>query len=127
MHTTFAIESNDSPAPGIIPEPAHVHDDPAKPTRRSGQPAANRATSLLWSSGKRSAVSIVLAKLRSAIRGDKYTIDAYPPAGHGDVTTRDGDRLARPNHCVSSLAPGTHVDAEAQHPGMDEKSRRMLL
>jgi hypothetical protein len=28
MHSTFAIESNDSPAPGIIPEPAHVQMTP---------------------------------------------------------------------------------------------------
>jgi hypothetical protein len=32
-HTTFAIESNDSPAPGIIPEPVRVHDQPNAPTR----------------------------------------------------------------------------------------------
>jgi len=31
-HTTFAIESNDSPAPGIMPEPARVHDPPAATT-----------------------------------------------------------------------------------------------
>jgi hypothetical protein len=29
MHTTFAIESDDSPAPGIVPEPVRVHDRPA--------------------------------------------------------------------------------------------------
>lgn len=34
MHTTFAIESNDSPAPGIIPEPVCVHDQPAATTAR---------------------------------------------------------------------------------------------
>jgi hypothetical protein len=39
MHTTFAIESNDSPASGIIPEPARVRDAAAAP--RSG--AARRA------------------------------------------------------------------------------------
>ncbi len=32
-HTTFAIESNDSPAPGIIPEPVRVRDQPIAPTR----------------------------------------------------------------------------------------------
>jgi hypothetical protein len=53
MHATFAIESNDSPAPGIIPEPVHVHDQPAKPTRRTGQPPAGRATKLLPAPGQR--------------------------------------------------------------------------
>jgi hypothetical protein len=28
MHTGFASESNDSPAPGIMPEPVRVHDQP---------------------------------------------------------------------------------------------------
>jgi hypothetical protein len=38
IHTTFAIESNDSPAPGIMPEPVRVHDQPAARTapRRAG-------------------------------------------------------------------------------------------
>ena len=43
VHTTFAIESNDSPAPGIVPEPVRVHDEPAERTappgdRRAAQP-----------------------------------------------------------------------------------------
>ncbi len=29
LHTTFAVESNDSPAPGIMPEPVRVHWEPA--------------------------------------------------------------------------------------------------
>ena len=29
IQTTFAIESNHSPAPGIMPEPVRVHDEPA--------------------------------------------------------------------------------------------------
>ena len=36
MHTTFARESNDSPAPGIMPEPIRVHDEPAMTTTRLG-------------------------------------------------------------------------------------------
>ena len=37
MHTTFAIESNDSPAPGIMPEPVRVHDEPAATTASRGE------------------------------------------------------------------------------------------
>jgi hypothetical protein len=33
VRTTFAIESNDSQAPGIVPEPVRVHDQPIAPTR----------------------------------------------------------------------------------------------
>jgi hypothetical protein len=40
LHTTFAIESNDSPAPGIMPEPVRVHDEPAAPTARGKRQAA---------------------------------------------------------------------------------------
>jgi hypothetical protein len=32
VRSTFAIESNDSPAPGIMPEPVRVHDEPAAMT-----------------------------------------------------------------------------------------------
>jgi hypothetical protein len=44
LQSPATIESNDSPAPGIIPEPVHVHDQPAKPTRRAGRPPARRET-----------------------------------------------------------------------------------
>ena len=37
MHSTFAIESNDSPAPGIMPEPVRVHDQPAEMTAPRGE------------------------------------------------------------------------------------------
>ncbi len=36
-HTTFAIESNDSPAPGIMPEPVRVHDEPVVATAPRGE------------------------------------------------------------------------------------------
>ena len=37
VHTTFPIESNDSPVPGIMPEPARVHDQPAAMTAPRGE------------------------------------------------------------------------------------------
>jgi hypothetical protein len=42
MHTTFAIESNDSPAPGSIPEPVRMHDQPAATTAPPGERQAAR-------------------------------------------------------------------------------------
>ena len=42
MHTTFAIESNDSPAPGIMPEPVRVHDQAAATTAPRGERQAAR-------------------------------------------------------------------------------------
>ena len=86
MHTTFAIESNDSPAPGIIPGPVHIHDQPARPTRSAGGPSPGRATKPLASPGQRNPVSIVLAKLIGVIRpGDTYMDDAYPSASGSDT------------------------------------------
>jgi hypothetical protein len=34
-------------------------------------------------------VSSVLGKLMSALRGDKYMVDAYPAAGREDATAPD--------------------------------------
>ena len=42
MHTTFAIESSDSRAPGIMPEPVRVHDEPAAATAPRGERQAAR-------------------------------------------------------------------------------------
>jgi hypothetical protein len=36
VHTMFAMECNDSPAPGIMPEPVRVHDEPAERTAARG-------------------------------------------------------------------------------------------
>ena len=47
MHTTFAIESNDSPAPGIIPEPVRIHDQAAATTAPRGR-ATGRTTPFSW-------------------------------------------------------------------------------
>jgi hypothetical protein len=45
MHTTFAIESNDSPVPGIMPEPVHVHDEPATTAPRGERQATRNPVS----------------------------------------------------------------------------------
>ncbi len=71
MKTTSEIESNTSPAPGIIPEPSLVHDEPAASARRGGTPSADTTT------GRR---QNPFARLGAALRGDKYMVDAYPPA-----------------------------------------------
>jgi hypothetical protein len=37
LHTTFAIESGDSQAPGIVSEPVRIHDEPAASSASRGQ------------------------------------------------------------------------------------------
>jgi len=73
MKTTFPIESHSSSAPGIIPEPSLAHDQPAAPTRRSSRRAVGTTTRL-------AARRTPLARLLAALRGDRYMVDAYPPA-----------------------------------------------
>ena len=74
MKTTFPMESHSSPAAGIIPEPSLVHDEPAASPRRGGRRAASASTTRL------AARRTPLARLLAALRGDKYMLDAYPPA-----------------------------------------------
>lgn len=73
MKTTFPMESHTSPAPGIIPEPSRVHDEPAASTRRRSGRAVGTIT-------RPAARRIQLARLLAALRGDKHVLGAYPPA-----------------------------------------------
>jgi hypothetical protein len=63
MQPNSTIEPPSSPVPAIVPEPVRVHHE-ATPT------AARH---------RRNPARVVLAKLLSVIRGDKYMADAYPP------------------------------------------------
>jgi hypothetical protein len=74
MKTTFPMESHSSPAPGIIPEPSVVHDEPAALAGQSSRRGAGSAT------GRQTARRAPLARVLAALRGDKYMVDAYPPA-----------------------------------------------
>jgi hypothetical protein len=78
MQPNSTIEPSGSPVPGIVPEPVRAHRDAeATPTTARHQ---------------RNPVRMVLAKLLSVIRGDKYMADAYPPdwpgSGAASVTQR---------------------------------------
>ncbi len=101
MDTTFAIASNDSPAPGIMPAPVRARDQSAMLTR-TGEREVARAIELSSSPGQRNPVSRVLGKLMSVIRGDKYMVGAYP--AWPDSATHDGDRLVRSSHHVALRA-----------------------
>jgi hypothetical protein len=73
MNTTPPIESPTSPAPGIIPEPSLVHTEPAASTRPGSRRVAGTTPGL-------AARRTPLARVLAALRGDKYMVDAYPPA-----------------------------------------------
>jgi hypothetical protein len=73
MKTTFFTRSHTSPAPGIIPEPSLVHDEPAASTPRGSRQVAGTTTRPV---ARRTPLTRVLA----ALRGDKYMVDAHPPA-----------------------------------------------
>jgi hypothetical protein len=73
MKTTFPMESHTSPAPGIIPEPSRVHDEPAASARRSNRRAAGTTI-------RPAARRTPLARLLAALHSDKYMVGGYPPA-----------------------------------------------
>ena len=80
MKTTIPTESHPSPAPGVIRERLLVHEETAASTRRGSQQADGTTT--------RPAVRRTpLARLLAALRGDKYMVDAYPPA---EAPTNEG-------------------------------------
>jgi hypothetical protein len=73
-----------SPAPGIIPGPVHVSDGAAAPaaaTEKRDEPK-----------GRRNPVRTALAKVMSALHGDKYMVDAYPAAGPESAGRSDDAR-----------------------------------
>jgi hypothetical protein len=99
MQTQPTIEPTGSPVPGVIPEPVRVHHDTvAAPERLIATPTASGTTKLASFPGRRNPASIVLARLLSAIRGDKYMVDAYPPAWHRAVAARAADQVTQPSH-----------------------------
>ena len=75
MSSSSASESTESPAPGIIPEPMHVQDQPTAAAERSAQRAADRASTPPPTQAKPRRG--LLGKLLAALRGDKYMVDAY--------------------------------------------------
>jgi hypothetical protein len=86
---TANSQSDRSPAPGIISEPAHLSSEVASPPSATRKPDDPKP-------GRRNAVSIGLAKVARALRGDKYMVDAYPPAERDDAAAVDdvGSRAA---------------------------------
>jgi hypothetical protein len=79
---TATDQSARSPAPGIIPEPPQVNDNLSWPPAASRTPGERKP-------GPRNPVRIALTRVMSALRGDKYMVDAYPPAGNEDAAPSD--------------------------------------
>ena len=74
MQSNSRVEPAVSPVPGVVPEPVRVD--------RDAEPVAHRPN----------AARIVLAKLLSALRGDKYMADAYPSDGQPGAATHAKER-----------------------------------
>ena len=81
METKPEMEPSRSSVPGVIPEPIRVHHDSGPShERRSAAPQTSATTEPTSSPRRRNPASVLLAKILSAVRGDKYMTDAYPPA-----------------------------------------------
>jgi hypothetical protein len=98
MQTNAAIEPTGSPVPGVITEPVRVHDDTVAAHQRLATPTASGTTKPASSPGPRNPASIVLAKLLSVIRGDKYMADAYEPAWSALMAGRASAVVVREDH-----------------------------
>jgi hypothetical protein len=74
MQTNSRIEPPVAPVPGVVPDPVRVDHE--------AEPVPHRPN----------AARIVLAKLLSALRGDKYMADAYPSDGQPGAATHAKER-----------------------------------
>jgi hypothetical protein len=113
METKPKMEPNESPVPGVIPEPIRVHHDSA--AAYEGHHAAARpstTTKSASSPGRRNPASIVLARLLGSVRGDKRPADAHPPTRRTAAAERVGDDAveAQPDHAgqTTPAAPQTN-------------------
>jgi hypothetical protein len=99
MQTNETMKPGGSPVSGVIPEPVGICDDTvAAHPPLAATSKASATTKPASSRGGRNPASIVLAKLLSVIRGDKYLVGAYPPAWHSATALHDGDDVVRQNH-----------------------------
>ena len=83
---TATNQPDQSPAPGLVPAPAYPSSNAVAPAAKPQNP----------NPGRRNPLMVVAARVMSALRGDKYMVDAYPPAA--------------PEHPVAS----DHAGSEAQ-------------
>jgi hypothetical protein len=90
MQIKDPIDWTRSPAPGIIPEPTVVHEDDGAGPRLSASAPMTGQPASASSPGWRRPASAQLTRLRSALRGDKYMVNAYPPRWHGPVAPKPG-------------------------------------
>ena len=91
MQSKPSIALDDSPVPGVIPAAVHLDDDAlAAPDRARAAATTSEPTRPPQTPGRRSRASAPLAKLLSVIRGDKYMVDAYPPAWRAPGAARAG-------------------------------------
>jgi hypothetical protein len=116
MHTNATSEPSGSPVPVLSPQPAHVHDE-ADATHQPGRaPLATDSSRPSPSSRHQNAARSAVARLLAAIRGDKYMVNAYPPAWRsaadaGALSQNHDDSLSAPVQSVvvrdSRAASGT--------------------
>jgi hypothetical protein len=85
---TATNQRDRSPAPGIIPDPVYVHDDPGAPTVASERRGGPKP-------GRRNPLGIAAARVMSALRGDKHMVDAYPAAGCEDAPPAEDAQAAK--------------------------------
>jgi len=79
---TANSQSDRSPAPGIIPEPTHLRTEVASPSAAHRKPDSPKP-------GRRNPAKIAFDRGMSALHGDGYMVDAYPPTQREDAAALD--------------------------------------
>jgi hypothetical protein len=80
-----AIPPDRSPAPGIIPDPVQVHYDPGASTAATGRRGGPTR-------GRGNPLGVAAARVVSALRGDKYMVDAHPAVSQAGAAPSDSAR-----------------------------------
>jgi hypothetical protein len=121
MQRKTTIEPTGSPVRGVIPQPLRVHADTvvAHP-RLAATPTAADMIKPASSPRRPNPASIVLAKLLSVIRGDKYMADAYEPAWSALMARQAAATVVRPNNSGAVAAGGQ--SAVASQPNTAERA-----
>ena len=93
-----ASQPDRSPAPGIIPDPVHIHNDDGAVTVATGRRGGRKPK-------RRNPLRIAAATAMSALHGDKHMVDAYPAAEREDVATPDDTGPRAPERSAMRADP----------------------
>jgi hypothetical protein len=112
MQTKPTMGPSGSPVPGVTPEPIRVHHDSAPAHEgRLAAPKTGATTERATPPRRRNPASVLLAKLLSAVRGDKYLANDHPSTRDMPAAARVGDDHgeAQPDNAGQTAPASPHA------------------